>query len=59
MVGDNLFGAVFNLIKKVMLEADPFKQTAIAKLKESLHVYSQKQSVRSHNRFHFSDQEAL
>ena len=38
MVGDNLFGAVFNLIKKIMLEADPFKQTAINKLKESLHV---------------------
>jgi len=40
LVGDNLFGAVFNLIKKVMLEADPFKQTAIAKLKEKLHVFS-------------------
>ena len=38
MVGDNLFGAMFNLIKKIMLDADPFKQTAIAKLKESLHV---------------------
>lgn len=37
-LGDNLFGALFNLIKKIMLDADPFKQTAIAKLKESLHV---------------------
>ena len=33
-----MFGALFNLIKKIMLDADPFKQTAIAKLKESLHV---------------------
>ena len=50
MVGDNLFGAMFNLIKKIMLDADPFKQTAIAKLKESLHVTATvKNQVRQQN----------
>jgi len=40
LLGDNLFGAVYNLIKKFMHAAGPFKQTAIAKLKESLHCHA-------------------
>ena len=40
MLGDNLFGALYNLIQKILLQADPFKQTAIAKLKEQLHVFA-------------------
>ena len=35
-MGDNLFGAVFNYIQQLIQTADPFKQTALHKMKEAL-----------------------
>ncbi len=41
MCGDNLFGAVYNHIGALIQEAsDPFRQTALQKLKERVHVYA-------------------
>ena len=40
LMGENLFGAVFNYIQKLIQTADPFKQTAIHKIKEALHVHA-------------------
>ena len=37
MMGDNLFGAVYNHLTAA---EDPFKQTALQKLKERLHVHT-------------------
>ena len=39
-MGDNLFGAVYNHLGKLIKTADPFKQSAIHKLKDALHVYA-------------------
>ena len=39
-MGDNLFGAVYNYIQKLIQTADPFKQTALHKIKESVHVHA-------------------
>ena len=39
-MGDNLFGAAYNYIQKLIQIADPFKQTALHKIKEALHVHA-------------------
>ena len=40
LIGENLFGAVFNYIQKLIQTAEPFKQTALHKIKEALHVHA-------------------
>ena len=40
LMGDNIFGAVYNHIQKLIQSAEPFKQTALHKIKESLHVHA-------------------
>ena len=40
VMGDNLFGAVFNYIQQLIQTADPFKQTALNKMKEALHLHA-------------------
>ena len=40
VMGDNLFGAVFNYIQQLIQTADPFKQTALNKMKEALHIHA-------------------
>ena len=39
-MGGNLFGAVYNYIQALILKAEPFQQTALHKIKESLHVHA-------------------
>ncbi len=38
--GENLFGAVYNRITGLIQDADPFRQTALQKLKEAIHVFA-------------------
>ena len=40
MMSDNLFGAVFNHIVTLIKDAEPSRQTALQKLKASLHVFA-------------------
>ena len=40
MMGENLFGALYNHIGSLIQDADPFRQTALQKLKEALHVFA-------------------
>ena len=39
-MGDNLFGTVYNHIQKLIQTAEPFKQTALQKMKGALHVHA-------------------
>ena len=39
-LGDNLFAAVYNHTSQELKKADPFKQSALQKLKESIHVFA-------------------
>lgn len=39
-VGDNLFGALYNHLTDLIRTAEPFKQTALQKLKSALHVFT-------------------
>ncbi|CAB4065728.1 Histone PARylation factor 1 [Lepeophtheirus salmonis] len=38
--GDNLFGAIFNWIKELLIHSDPFKKTKLQKIQESLHAFA-------------------
>ncbi|TRY72495.1 hypothetical protein TCAL_10382 [Tigriopus californicus] len=40
VMGDNLFAAVYRYVMDVMRDAEPFRQTALEKLKAALHVYT-------------------
>lgn len=40
LMGDNLFGALYNHVTKLVAKADPFKQTALQKLKETIHFHA-------------------
>lgn len=40
IMGDNLFAAVYRYVIDRMRDAEPFKQTALEKLKAALHVYT-------------------
>merc|ERR1711997_778235 len=40
LMGDNIFGAVYNHIQKLIQSAEPFQQTALHKIKEALHVHA-------------------
>lgn len=46
-LGDNLFGAVYNHISNLIRGADPFKVTALQKLKEKIHVQATMKIVDS------------
>ncbi len=39
-VGDNMFGAMYNYLGQLVAKADPFKQAAIQKVKQQLHVHA-------------------
>ncbi len=39
-LGDNLFGAIYNYLVNLIKKADPFRHTALQKLKESVHVFA-------------------
>ena len=40
LMGDNLFGAMFQHIQDLIRQADPFRQTALHKMKEALHIHA-------------------
>ena len=40
MLGDNLFGALYNYLGQLVAKADPFKQAAIQKIKQQLHIHA-------------------
>ena len=40
LMGDNIFGAVYNHIQKLIQSAEPFKQTALQKMKQAIHVHA-------------------
>ena len=46
-LGDNLFGAVYHHLGNLMRGAEPFKQTALQKLKEKIHVQATMKIVDS------------
>jgi hypothetical protein len=39
-MGDNLFGFMYNYLGQLVTQADPFKQAAIQKVKQQLHVHA-------------------
>ena len=39
-MAENLFGAVYNYVQKLIQTAEPFKQTALNKFKQALHVHA-------------------
>jgi len=40
LMGDNIFGAVYNHIQKLIQSAEPFKQTSLQKMKQAIHVHA-------------------
>ena len=40
LMGDNIFGALYNYIQKEIQIAEPFKQTSLQKMKQAIHVHA-------------------
>ena len=49
IMGDNLFGALYNHVTQLVAKAEPFRQTALVKLKEAIHFHAtMKNQVQTH-----------
>merc|ERR1712012_1251472 len=40
LMGDNIFGAIYNYIQKEIQSAEPFRQTSLQKMKQAIHVHA-------------------